>query len=134
VLFYFKDGVDGFYALKDMNDISALPTGCTSITKADAIAQGLLRVPTSEEMQQNISNEIQRLLDTTAQSMRYDNILSARSYAGYSNPFQAEALSLAAWSAACWAKAGEIQHAVIDATRVMPTVDEALAEMPVFKL
>jgi hypothetical protein len=130
--FYFKDSGDGLYGIESLDEIYKIPPGCTQTTEAEARAQGLLRVPTPDEVQLHISNKIQCLLDTTAQSMHYDNILSARSYAGYSNPFQAEALSLATWSAACWAKAGEIQRAVIAGTRAMPTIAEAMAEMPVF--
>jgi hypothetical protein len=130
--FSYKDSWDGFYVLESLADTHKLPAGCTPISQADAIAQGLLHTPTPNEIQQNISNEIQRLLDTTAQSMRYDSIMSARGYAGYVNPFQAEALRLAEWSSACWVKAGEIQDAVIAGQRATPTVAEALAEMPVF--
>lgn len=85
---------------------------------------------TPEQAQQAISYAIQNMLDTKAQSMRYDNMMSARSYAGYVNPFQVEAQSLAVWGADCWQKAGEIDADVESGKRPMPTADEVLAEMP----
>jgi len=79
-----------------------------------------------------VNNAIQNLLDTTAQSLRYDNIMSARSYTGYVNPFQTEAQTLAVWAANCWVKAGQIEADVVAGPRAMPTVDEVLAELPVY--
>lgn len=73
------------------------------------------------------------MLDTKAQSLRYDSILSARSYAGYVNPFQTEAIKLADWSANCWAMAGSIEAQVNAGTMAMPTVPQALAMMPVYQ-
>lgn len=82
-----------------------------------------------EEQRDSISNAISKKLDDLAVSLRYDSILSARSYAGYPNPFQAEALKLADYAAACWVKAGEIELSVINGAP-LPTVEEALAQMP----
>ena len=79
-----------------------------------------------------INNAIQNHLDTKAQEFRYDNMMSARSYAGYANPFQAEAQALATWCADCWATAGTIQADVEAGNRDMPTVDEVLSELPVY--
>ena len=70
---------------------------------------------------------IQSMLDTKARELRYDNMMSARSYAGYVNPFQAEAQSLAVWCAECWKKTGELE-----ATGNVYTVEEVLAQMPVY--
>ena len=91
-------------------------------------------IVTPDQMRRNISIAIQKSLDAKAQELRYDNIMSARSYAGYVNPFQPEALALANWSADCWVKAGEIEAAVRAGSRSMPTVGEALSEMPVFSV
>jgi len=91
---------------------------------------------TSDEMledQKNaISNAIQDLLDEKAQSLRYDNMMSARSYAGYTNQFQTEAQSLAVWGANCWAVAGQIESDVTAGTRAFPTVEQVLLEMPAY--
>jgi len=80
----------------------------------------------------SINNAIQNHLDTKAQEFRYDNMMSARSYTGYTNAFQAEAQALATWASECWVVAGEIEADVEAGTREMPTVDEVLAELPVY--
>jgi len=82
--------------------------------------------------EQAISSAIEKMLDEKAQEYRYDNMTSARSYAGYKNPFQQEAQSLAVWAANCWLKAGEIEADVKAGNREMPTVEEVLSEMPLF--
>ena len=80
----------------------------------------------------DINNAIQNHLDTKAQEFRYDNMMSARSYAGCTNPYQEEAQALATWCADCWATAGTIQADIEAGNRTMPTTDEALAELPVY--
>ena len=90
----------------------------------------LTEAETLEKAQQDITSAIQTMLDTKAQSMRYDNMMSARSYAGYPNPFQVEAQSLAVWGADCWARAGQIDIDVSNGKRPMPTVEVVLSEMP----
>lgn len=88
---------------------------------------------TLEQQQSEISNAIQSMLDTKARELRYDNILSARSYAGYPNPYQTEAQSLAVWASDCWVKAGQIEAEVLAGTRALPKAEEALAEMPKYE-
>lgn len=80
-----------------------------------------------EEIKAEIEQAIQNMLDTKAKELRYDNMMSARSYAGYVNPFQVEAQALAVWCANCWIKAGELE-----ALGTPMTVEEVLAQMPVF--
>lgn len=82
---------------------------------------------TAEQVKAEIESTIQNMLDTKAKELRYDNMMSARSYAGYANPFQAEAQALAVWCANCWIKAGELE-----AIGTPMTVEEVLAQMPVF--
>ena len=107
--------------------ISVIP-----LTQAEIDAAIAASIPTPQEQRDAISNAIQKLLDDKARSLRYDSILSARSYAGYINPFQAEALKLADWAANCWAMAGSIEAQVNAGTIPMPTVDQALAMMPAY--
>lgn len=83
-----------------------------------------------EDTKKEFNNAIQNHLDTKAQELRYDNIMSARSYAGYDNPFQQEALKLSQWASNCWVVAGQIETDVSDGTRTMPTVDEIISELP----
>lgn len=78
-----------------------------------------------------ITKAIDAMLEAKAVALRYDSILSARSYAGYVNPFQAEALRLANWAAGCWAMAGTIEAEVLAGTP-LPTVAQAMARMPVY--
>ena len=86
------------------------------------------------EDSRNIMNKaIQQHLDSKAQELRYDNMMSARSYAGYENPYQEEATKLAIWCSDCWEKAGEIEADVLAGNRDMPTVDEVLEELPKFE-
>jgi len=80
----------------------------------------------------DINNAIQNHLDTTAQSLRYDNINAIGKYVGYENDFRAEAEKLGAWASSCWKVAGQIEADVQSGVRVMPTVDEVLAELPVY--
>ena len=84
------------------------------------------------EQANSINKSIQNHLDTKAQEFRYDNMMSARSYTGYTNAFQAEAQALATWASECWVVAGEIEADVQAGVRDMPTVDEVLAELPVY--
>lgn len=78
-----------------------------------------------EQLKAKIEQAIQKMLDDKAKELRYDNMMSARSYAGFENPFQREAQALAVWCASCWKKAGELE-----AAGVVYTVEEVLSEMP----
>lgn len=86
-----------------------------------------VRAKTTEQLKAEITNSIQFMLDTKAQSLRYDNMMSARSYAGYVNPFQVEAQALATWCAECWIKAGELES-----SGVVYTVEEVIKQMPIY--
>lgn len=79
------------------------------------------------------NNAIQTHLDTKAKEFRYDNIMSARSYAGYTNPFQSEAKKLAIWASNCWVKAGELEADVQDGNRDMTGIDEVINELPLYE-
>lgn len=99
-----------------------------SITEAEAVPQMAL---------QSLTAVIQRHLDSAAISRRYDNIHTACGWAGAF----ADAGALKSWGAACWAKAAEIETAVLANqkynatwTGVLPTEDELLAELPVLVL
>lgn len=90
-------------------------------------------VPLIQSKQKAFNRAIEKHLDNKAKEFRYDNIMSARSYAGYDNPFQAEAQKLAVWASNCWVKAGEIEADVKAGKRDMPTIDEVLSELPVYE-
>jgi hypothetical protein len=77
-----------------------------------------------------LTTSIQSLLDSQAQEKGYDNILSACSYAGYANSFQAEAISFLEWRSACWTAGYQVLADVEAELRTAPTVEELLAELP----
>lgn len=106
--------------------------GNKSVVAAAAVELALAtqQVGLIESTKVEINKALQTMLDTKAQELRYDNMMSVRSYAGFVSPFQAEAQVLAVWAASCWIKAGEIEAAVLAGARVMPSVAEVLAEMP----
>lgn len=73
---------------------------------------------------------VQAHLDAGAQAAGYDNVLSACSYAGYANPFQAEGQSFVAWRGAVWAYCYAQLALVKAGNRAEPTVDALIAELP----
>lgn len=73
---------------------------------------------------------VQVHLDAAAKAAGYDSILSACSYAGYANPFQAEGQSFVVWRGSVWEYC-YAQLALVQAgTRTAPTIDELIAELP----
>lgn len=76
------------------------------------------------------NNAISNFLNNKAIELRYDNIMSARSYAGYENAFQEEALKLSKWASSCWVKAGEIEAEVMSGAISMPSIEEVVEMMP----
>lgn len=74
---------------------------------------------------------VQAMLDAKAQERRYDNILSACTYATSTQPrFQAEGQSCVAWRDAVWSKCYELMEQVDAGALAQPTVDELLAMLP----
>ncbi len=135
--------------VRPMVDILSKETGKTVVMSGDAyvyldskigVEKGIVDSATIQQQseivdaQRGLMNEaIQNMLDEKAREYRYDNMMSVRSYAGYTNPFQAEAEAMAVWASNCWVKAGEIEADVLAGNRSMPTVDEVLLEMPVYQ-
>ena len=81
---------------------------------------------------QSLENAVQEYIDSQAKNRGYDSIVSACSYAGYTNEFQTEAVSLGVWRSAVWTKAYQVQADVEAGTIPMPTVDELIAMLPIF--
>lgn len=67
-----------------------------------------------------------------AQEYRYDNMMSARSYAGYDNAFQEEAIKLAKWASSCWVVAGQIENEVANGAN-MPTIEDVISRLPIYE-
>jgi len=87
-------------------------------------------VPTQSEVIQSFKDAIQKTLDDEAKIKGYDDIVSACSYAGYPNVFQAEAVAFGQWRANVWAYGYAELDKVIAGTRPVPTIAEILAELP----
>jgi len=121
---FFSDDIEETYEMNDFNfSLEDLKNKVSELKVADEILQ----------KQKAFNNAIQTHLDNKAKEFRYDNMMSARSYAGYDNPFQAEAQKLAVWASNCWVKAGEIEADVQAGNREMPTIDEVLSELPIYE-
>ena len=86
--------------------------------------------PTINQIKVEMTNAVQEHLDSVAQGRGYDNILSACSYAGAPNAFQAESQAFIVWRADVWVACYQIMVAVESGTRAVPAVDQLLAELP----
>ena len=90
-----------------------------------------LHVVTEEEVVQNLTNAVQNHLDNIARSRMYDGILSLASYAGDEDSIlNAEGTIGKAYRSACWRKALTIMEEVKAGTRVIPSEQELIAELP----
>lgn len=79
---------------------------------------------------QQYTDAVQSHLDAKARTKNYDDIVSACSYAGAPNPFQAEGVKFVAWRGGVWAKCYEIMGEVQTGGRPAPTIAELIAELP----
>jgi hypothetical protein len=86
--------------------------------------------PTHQELLKSIEQAIEKHLDEVAQSKKYDNRDSCRLYAGYVNPFQAEAIAFGQWVSACWVDSNQTQADIANGLRTIPTPEEYIAELP----
>ena len=104
------------------------------VVYADRVEVPAVAIPIEELMQQakqQLTDAVQRHLDTTAQSRGYDGILSLCSYASSPNPpFATEAAAGLAWRDAVWLHCFGVMAAVQAGQRTIPTEAELLAELP----
>lgn len=84
-----------------------------------------------QAIQHKLTVGVQAYLDSQAQEKGYDSILSACSYASYSNIFQQEAISFLEWRSNVWAYAYQVIDDIKSETRTIPTIEQLLAELPV---
>jgi len=82
----------------------------------------------------DLTSAVQVHLDETAKSSGYDNIVSACSYAGAANPFQAEGSAFVVWRGAVWAACYAILAEVEAGSRAIPSAVELLTALPVLSL
>lgn len=89
---------------------------------------------TREQIIAGLESAVQSELDRRAQERNYDNIVSACSYAGAPNAFQAESQAFLAWRAACWQHCYQVLADCQSETRPIPTPPELIAELPALLL
>ena len=80
-----------------------------------------------------VENSVQEHLDAGAKLKGYESILSACSYAGYTNPYELEGKSFIAWRGAVWAYCYQELEKVQLGTRAEPTIEEFLLELPIYE-
>lgn len=87
-------------------------------------------------LKRELELEVQKHLDTTAQSIGYDNIYTACTYADEPAvaKFQTEGRALRAWRSLVWAHAAQVLADVQGGQRTTPTAEALIAELPVFNL
>jgi len=86
-------------------------------------------------MVRGLTDAVQEALDAAARSIGYDDIKTAITYRGDSNPkFAAEAEAFFAWRSAVWTQAYAHLALVQAGQAPMPTAEEAIAMMPVLEL
>jgi hypothetical protein len=73
---------------------------------------------------------VQGHLDAAAQAAGYDDMISACSYAGAANAYQAESQKFITWRADVWVYCNKQMADVQSGARPAPTVDELIAELP----
>ena len=78
----------------------------------------------------SLEQTVQSYLDSEAQKLGYDNIISACTYASVNNPFQAEGQSFVSWRGNVWATCYQVLADVEAGIRTVPTEAELLAELP----
>ncbi len=88
--------------------------------------------PTQVQIIESIKAAVQSHMDTTAQSLGYDDIKTAVTYA--EEPavpkFQAEGQALRAWRSLVWAKCYQLLDEVQSGMRGRMTPDQVIAELP----
>lgn len=87
---------------------------------------------TLDEITSLLSSAVQSRLDDVAKSKGYDSILSACSYAGAPNAFQAESVAFITWRGAVWEACYAMLAAFQAGQAAVPTKDELIAALPPF--
>lgn len=90
--------------------------------------------PTPEQIRQSLVDAIQDYMGDVARMLGYDDIRTAVTYADEPAvpKFQAEGQALRAWRSLVWAACYEHLALVESAAAELPTLEEAIAMLPVF--
>ncbi len=113
----------------------ALDVGANAV-EGDALIVKDFRTPSEieEDKLKSIQNAIQSTLDNEAKAKGYDSILSACSYAGHTNPFQAEGQAFVTWRGLVWEHCYQVLADVQAGTIAEPTIEELIASLPTLNL
>lgn len=85
-----------------------------------------------KQIQEQLTDAVQKWMDKTVQQRNYDNILSACSYAGSKvEKFNAEGTACQTWRDEVWKTCYKILDEVLAGTREIPTEEELINELPV---
>ncbi|MDO8385098.1 MAG: hypothetical protein Q7T13_01695 [Polaromonas sp.] len=90
--------------------------------------------PTAYELKSALVNAVQLYLDQGAQSLGYDDLKTAATYADEPAvpQFQNEGRALRAWRSLTWAYCHGVLADVLAEARPIPTAPELIAELPAF--
>jgi len=118
-----------------------LPNGATLPSQPAEIAASVLVVTLDAATKDAvykaspIAKFMERLVDghlaAAAAAKGYDSIISACSYTGAANQFQAESQAFVTWRGNVWAACYSVLDGVLTGTRDMPTPAEMIAALPV---
>lgn len=100
------------------------------------VQQWYVRALTQSEVdaqREPIESVVRNHLNKVAVAKGYDSIISACSYAGSVNPYQAEGVTALEWRSAVWQKVYEIQADIESGARPRPTDAALIAELPVIQ-
>jgi hypothetical protein len=109
----------------------AVPDGCTlEITEVEPIDPQMV----AEQAQRQLTQAVQQHLDVTAQSLGYDDIRSASTYADEPAvaKFQNEGRALRAWRSLLWDVAYAKMQRVKSGLEPVPTAEVLIASLPAF--
>ena len=88
------------------------------------------REKASKRMIKDYESTIERFMNSKAEEKGYSDIVSACSYAGAPNPFQAEGTAALKWRGDVWAKCYQILADFQAGNRAKPTISELIGELP----
>ena len=100
------------------------------LDKQATLAAGQARLV---EIEQAIQAHINATIQGLGMGFTDDQSLIGK-YAGYDNVFRPVAEAVGKWVAEIWYMAGQDKAAIVAGKKAIPTVDEALAQIPVFTL
>ena len=90
------------------------------------IPQEEIIATTAKAMEEGIENHI----NTTVKAKGYNSQDSIAKYLVVGNPFYAECTAISLWIGSVWVYSHQVQADVMAGTRVMPTIEELIAELP----